>query len=240
MSRKILAFVLLAAALSALFIRLGVWQLRRLDDRRARNSEVAQRLDAPIVAAESVAADVTYQRVRVRGIPDTAREIVLTGRSRSGSPGVYILTPLRRAASDSAVVVVRGWVYSPDAMTADLSRWQEARAEFVGYAHPFPTDTARPRANAAPAAGAGGTPRRVRNLSFDAVQGLLPYPVAPFYVVALDSVTGAGPARLPPPALDEGPHLSYAIQWFAFAAIALGGAAIVVLRGRTRRGSTAA
>jgi surfeit locus 1 family protein len=39
--------------------------------------------------------------------------------------------------------------------------------------------------------------------------------------------------RLPPPALDEGPHLSYAIQWFSFAAIALIGGTAVALRSRT-------
>ena len=40
-------------------------------------------------------------------------------------------------------------------------------------------------------------------------------------------------ARLPPPALDEGPHLSYAIQWFSFAAIALIGGTAVAVRNRT-------
>jgi cytochrome oxidase assembly protein ShyY1 len=34
------------------------------------------------------------------------------------------------------------------------------------------------------------------------------------------------------PALDEGPHRSYAIQWFFFAAIALAGAMAVIWRER--------
>jgi cytochrome oxidase assembly protein ShyY1 len=34
------------------------------------------------------------------------------------------------------------------------------------------------------------------------------------------------------PALDEGPHRGYAIQWFAFAVIALVGAGAVVVRER--------
>ena len=38
------------------------------------------------------------------------------------------------------------------------------------------------------------------------------------------------PASIEP--LGDGPHLSYAIQWFAFATIALGGAAVLLLRGR--------
>jgi cytochrome oxidase assembly protein ShyY1 len=48
------------------------------------------------------------------------------------------------------------------------------------------------------------------------------------YVVALADPAGPGgpgrlgfPRRVDPPGLDEGMHLSYAIQWFAFALIAL-------------------
>jgi cytochrome oxidase assembly protein ShyY1 len=37
---------------------------------------------------------------------------------------------------------------------------------------------------------------------------------------------------VPLPDLSEGPHLSYAIQWFCFAAVAVAGAAILVRRER--------
>jgi cytochrome oxidase assembly protein ShyY1 len=37
------------------------------------------------------------------------------------------------------------------------------------------------------------------------------------------------------PVLDDGPHRSYAFQWFCFAAIALGGAIAVVRRERESR-----
>jgi surfeit locus 1 family protein len=40
------------------------------------------------------------------------------------------------------------------------------------------------------------------------------------------------PAIVPVPTLDEGPHLSYAIQWFAFATIAVVGGAVLLLRDR--------
>jgi cytochrome oxidase assembly protein ShyY1 len=43
-----------------------------------------------------------------------------------------------------------------------------------------------------------------------------------------------------PPALDEGPHESYAVQWFSFAAVALVGAGAFVRSERRReRGSMA-
>jgi len=70
------------------------------------------------------------------------------------------------------------------------------------------------------------------------VNSLLPYPVSRVYLVATAQDTtkpvAERVARLPTPALDEGPHLSYAFQWFAFAAIALIGGATVAVRGRTQ------
>ncbi|MDZ7733752.1 MAG: hypothetical protein U5R31_12355 [Acidimicrobiia bacterium] len=46
---------------------------------------------------------------------------------------------------------------------------------------------------------------------------------------------------LDPPALDEGPHLSYAVQWFIFGTIALGGYPLIldkVAQGRRHGGSS--
>jgi cytochrome oxidase assembly protein ShyY1 len=57
--------------------------------------------------------------------------------------------------------------------------------------------------------------------------------VAPYLVVLVGDTSIAGhPARRELPVLDDGPHRSYAVQWFCFAAIALGGAAAVIRRER--------
>jgi surfeit locus 1 family protein len=161
----------------------------------------------------------------VRGEPDYANEIVLTGRSRQGSPGVYIITPVRRTGSDSAILVTRGWVYSPDAATVDLTRWREPQNVFTGYVLSLPST-----ASSAPQQPANG--RKVRALTRENVRRLMPYPVATRYLVSQDSAADSTPARVGMPVLDDGPHLSYAIQWFAFAAIAIVGAGIVVYRAR--------
>ena len=51
-----------------------------------------------------------------------------------------------------------------------------------------------------------------------------------------ESAAPALPVRLPEPALDPGPHRSYAIQWFSFAAIALIGWGALVRKSRAQRG----
>ena len=78
-------------------------------------------------------------------------------------------------------------------------------------------------------------PNVIARLSYDVVATAVPYPVAPIYVVVLsDSIVAADRiARLSPPPLDDGPHLSYAIQWFAFATVALVGAGVVIKQARS-------
>jgi len=228
MSRRALAFVLFAVAISAGCVRLGFWQLDRLSQRRALNTMLASRLSgAPRPARELMrdSATAAYRRATVTGSYDFDREYALASRTRQGSPGVNIMTPLRIAGTDTAVLVNRGWVYAPDAMTVDLTRWREpASATATGYLLEVKGTGAGP-------AVASTNARVLRYLDRDSMSKLLPYPVAPFLVVATEAPASAGdstPARLAAPLLDEGPHLGYAFQWFAFAVIGLVGAAFSV------------
>lgn len=223
MPRRIAVFIALAVVLSAVFVRLGFWQLDRLRQRRERNAALRAHLELPAVPFASLRDSASYRRATLTGAPDYANEIVLTGRSREGSPGVYLITPVRPQWGDSAILVNRGWVYSPDAATVDAQRWHEARRVFTGYVQVM---------QSGPAAHAGRGRRALRALTAAGVRALISYPVASRYLVMQDSSMDSTPARLPLPALDDGPHLSYAIQWFAFAAIALIGAGVVAVRAR--------
>jgi surfeit locus 1 family protein len=133
--------------------------------------------------------------------------------------------------SDTAVLVNRGWIYAPDGVSVDTRRWRESTTTFVGYVEIFPGG------RAAPPDGVLRRDQRVaRQLDFATVQSMLPYPVSRLYLVATVPDTsrpvGERVVRLSSPTLDEGPHLSYAIQWFAFAAIALIGGTAVAIRDR--------
>lgn len=238
MPRRIVLFVVIAAAFAALFVRLGIWQLHRLDERRQSNALVRARLVGPAVDVSTLppdAAQARFHHVRVTGTPDYEHELVFTMRSHDGSPGVYLLTPIRRPGNDTAVLVNRGWIFTPDGMTVQESRWREPDTSFVGYAEVVGSEpaTAVMREN----------PRLIRHVDRAEIARAIPYPVSPVYVVATEpaatnesaEATQAGqsrPRRLEPPPLDEGPHLSYAIQWFSFAVIAVVGAGIVAVRGK--------
>ena len=228
MSFRRLVLSILAISFAALSISLGFWQLRRLSERRTANALLASRRFAPEVPLDSVPSDTAmahFRRVRVRGAYDYGNEMVLTLRGRNGSPGVNILTPIRRVGSDTAVLVNRGWVYSPDGVTVDTKRWREGDSvDANGFVEVFPTRG--PFAAPNPA-----RPRSMRRLDRAGMRHLFPYPIANYYAVLTDSArSGSGPPRVEPAPLDEGPHRNYAIQWFSFAAISIGGVIIFLRR----------
>lgn len=225
MSRRLLGFIV-PLAFAALFARLGVWQLSRLSERRAFNATLETRLAAPPVDFTAVPSDTGaghYRRATARGVYLYDREIAWGARTREGSPGVNILTPVRLAGSDTVVMVNRGWAYSEDASTIDYTRWRERDSATVsGYLETYPATDA-----------ATNTTKVVHRLDRARIARLVGLPIAPYLLVQTsDSALHADsvPVRMPTPILDEGPHRSYAMQWFSFATIAVVGAVFLLRR----------
>jgi surfeit locus 1 family protein len=213
--RRDLAGAVFALTVAALCVGLGFWQLHRLRLRRGHNARIlAARARPPLdLEGRGLSADSARdRRIRARGVYDYAHERVWAGRTREGAPGVAVLTPLR-LPDGSAVFVDRGWVPSADARHADLTAWREPESVVVtGLGLPAP----RERGDVRPSVLADS----------------LPYPLLPFVVQVLpaDSArTRPAPLRWPAATPGEGPHLSYAIQWFSFAVIIVIGT-IAVLR----------
>lgn len=226
--------VVISLTISAACLALGVWQLNRLDQRHDFNEILALRLavaPALISALPADTASARYRRVLLAGTYDYANEFVLTSRTRMGSPGVNIITPVRRSTTDTAVLVNRGWVYAPDGMTVDLTKWREADSVTgVGYVSTYPA----PREGDAESLSRSNA---FRWLDRKLLEQRTSYPLAPYYIVlAADTapvprdVASSSPPRLPPPLLDDGPHLGYAIQWFSFAAISIVGTFLLLRR----------
>ncbi len=237
MTRRNILAAIVALVAAAFCIRLGFWQLERLGERRASNELVRQRFaEAPVSAGVLAGGPepIRFRRVRVDGMWDFDREIVLSAKTRDGSPGVHIVTPLRQADGGATVLVNRGWVYSPDAMTVDRARWHEPReASVIGYIEEL---TSRP---AGPAVPRDTASRTWRFLYADRVANAFPEGVAPYYVVALPEAkqSANAPVRLPAPALSDGSHKSYAVQWFSFAVIAVVGVSALIRTDIRSRGN---
>jgi surfeit locus 1 family protein len=205
--RRDLTLAVGAIVVAALCVSAGIWQLDRITQRRARNAALAARLALPpLEIHRGLSADSARQRrVVARGVYDFTAERSWPGRSFEGTPGVALITPLR-LTDGSSVLVDRGWVYSPDAFHVDHNAYRE------------PDTTAVTGIALIPPRGRGDVD----------VTGFLPFVIQRG---GPDPPSGL-PRRWPPAVFDNGPHLSYAIQWFSFALIALVGTAVMIRKGR--------
>jgi surfeit locus 1 family protein len=231
-SRLPLAAILLA--FSIVCIRLGVWQLDRLSARRSANALASARRALPEARypAALPADSLEGRRVKATGTYDRAREVLLRGQVFGGVPGVALVTPLRPGGADTAVLVERGFVPSPDALTlpADTGLDEPGVREVHGIA------------GALGDSGAGQPLERnghltLRRLDIAALRAWVPYPVSDIVIrqtpgPSLPSL----PRRRPAPPLDEGPHRMYAFQWFAFALTALVFGAVFLRKGGNGNG----
>lgn len=232
-----IAFTATSLVLAVLFVRLGLWQVERLEERRQHNALLRARLAAAPVPVESLRGlpdSLRYRRASLRAPADYAHELLVANRTRNGSPGVWLVTPAAIPGRDTAILVARGWVYAADGSTADRARWREGDSLTVdGYLDVLPPPAATGDSIAA-------RPGTVTRLDRARVSARLGRPVWPLYLLATGDAaeqTADRAARFTLPELNDGPHRSYAIQWFSFAAIAVVGAAMVILSDRrTRRG----
>jgi surfeit locus 1 family protein len=224
--------LVLVIAGSATMIGLGIWQLQRLQERRATNAHIRALMAQPPVDLTGATGPLPeYTAVRASGVYDFAGEIVQRNRAHDQEPGVHVLTPLRMAGADKAVLVDRGWIPYTEADRAaraafdvpaspvtvvGLARASQARTFFLLPTDPTPSPTA-PRLD------------QWFWLNIPQIQAQTPYPLLPFY---LEAAPRADVSALPISNYDDidlsdGPHLSYAIQWFSFTAILIVGSVVL-------------
>lgn len=226
-----------AVIVAAVCVRLGFWQLDRLQERRALNAAIGAGLAAPTTSfAEALDApqgDLAYRRVTADGTFDVSNELLLYGRALEGSPGDHVLTPL--VLDEGQVVLVdRGWVpFVPDRQTPVEPPAEAPTGHVTVEGVLLPPEEGGAFADD----GEGGIVRAVRIDEIDA--RMTDHDLAPVYLL-LEAQSPPQPEGLPVPATmpapTEGPHLSYAIQWFTFATIAVVGYVVLMRkdRGETR------
>jgi surfeit locus 1 family protein len=248
-----LAVVLICAGLA----RLGVWQLDRLAERRARSAELAGRLSAPaltltpagLVEGGGAVLDggdgtLAYRRVVARGRFDYAQEVALVNQVRDGQLGLHLITPLVLDGSERAVAVDRGWIPAVDQSPASWAGYHapagpDGMVEISAWLRPAPPADGR-RVAPGPAGPAGASARAVMparlvpDLDPAHLSAQLNRPLLPLVLVQVAD-EGAAPVsppyrQSPNPDLGDGAHLIAAAQWFAFGGIGLIG--YVVYLGR--------
>ncbi len=226
---KWIAGHLLALTAVVVFILAGFWQLRRLDERQARNAEiesVAELAPVDLPAAEDDGTDVAWRIVELRGTWVEDEQVVVRNRTLDGQPGYHVVTPLE-LADGRAIAVNRGWipVASVDENRAPSIDTPSGEVVFLGRLRD--SEQARGLASADPADGVLEVISRVDVARLDQQTSA---PLVERYAELVDDdiAFDALPQPVPEPELSEGPHLSYAGQWFLFTAVVLIGYPLVL------------
>ena len=222
-----LALAVFVITLVVAFVNLGYWQLDRLEQRRERNQSVAVHENSPVVEwTEVFGPEITesdqWQRVRVTGRFDGEHQFVVRYRSNHGQSGYEVLTPLE----------------TPDGRHLLINRGFGARAsgeDFPTTAPPAPTGEVTivghvRRNEQGPENAMVPIDGLVRLVNSEAISRALPYHLVNGYVGVLEITPSqeGGLEPVAPPELTEGNHLSYAVQWFMFSAMAAVGLVVLI------------
>lgn len=231
-----IAFHLLVAVAIITMINLGFWQLDRLEQREAFNASVVALYDAPVLALDEVLlwagealTDIEWQPVFVSGIYLNDETIRVVNRSQRGIAGDNIVTPLQLAGG-RILLVNRGFIpldtFVPPAPPGELV--------VVGRVH-----ASQIRHTAQLADRPEGDLLEVQRIDIDRIAPQLPGEVVPVYIDLISSdptENDNAPTPIIAPALTEGNHLAYTVQWFTFALCAAAGWIIAIRRSvRARR-----
>ncbi|MGB7874642.1 MAG: SURF1 family protein [Anaerolineales bacterium] len=236
-SRQWLLATVLVLAGGALCVRLGIWQLDRLEQRRAFNAHIeAMWATEPMILTGQTISDLTtmeYRAVQVSGMYDFENQIVLRNRYYRNQYGYNLLTPLL-LDDGTAVLVERGWIPadgndSPAGWRKyDLTGRVTVQGQIrLGQAEPdlggVPDPTLAP----------GQTRLEFWNIvNLERIRKQVSYPLLPIFVqpdVDLEDTQPPIPFQ-PEIELTEGPHFGYALQWFTFATILVFGYPFYVSR----------
>jgi surfeit locus 1 family protein len=208
--RRLLWPGLMAAAMLAVLVALGTWQVERLHWKQGILAQIARAEAAPPIPLPS--RPDPFAKVEVTGSfrPDLSATYGAEVRdTRAGTElGMQLIEPLEREEGDP-ILVDRGWV--PEKRARPIAQ-PAGEVTVQGYVRPSDTPGLF-SANDNPAA------RQFFTLNAPAIGGALGLPrVAPYVLVALGAPPPEGypePARhLPRPPNN---HLSYAITWYGLA-----------------------
>jgi cytochrome oxidase assembly protein ShyY1 len=216
-SSKWLGYLLLAAIFASACVFLGRWQMDRRAETLAEINRVVTNYSAtPIPFADAreqfdqLDPAMEWTQVELRGtyLPDGQR--VVRNRPLNGQPGYEVVVPFRLASGET-VVIDRGWLPignenpgAPDSVPEPPAGDVTA---VVRLKHPEP-ELQR-----------GAPEGQLASIDLDAFAGQLGYPLLTGAYGQLASETPPAadmPFPFPKPSTEEGTHLSYSLQWFAF------------------------
>lgn len=222
-SRRWLGYYALLLVFAIACAWLGNWQFERRAEARAEIARIDANYDAPAIPLAEALTDpasfdedaLKWQTVEVRGVYE-GEPFLARNRPSAGGVGSNLVQALR--LEDGRVFFIdRGWV--------QIAGTEEATEPLPAPPAGEVTVQARLRASESAIAGRSSSGRSVPSINLpelaEQVEGTV-FTGAYGQLVSEDPAGQHG-ALAQRPERDEGPHLSYALQWYVFILIALVG-----------------
>ncbi len=221
---------LFVVTMVVVMLGLALWQLDRRGVRESENDEIRAAAELPPVEIEEILSGtgpiVEHRRVIVRGSYLSDSSFVVANRSYQTQAGSWMATPVE-LADGTLVAVARGWV----------PRLWVAGTDPRVVSTPDDVELVGRVFESVPGGRVGsGTDQfaEVSRMDLATVEEALGLGMADIWIqleVQVPEVEDL-PIPVPPPPLGEGPHLSYAFQWFFFSTGAAVVYALILLRKR--------
>ena len=233
--RKVsLGLLVFALFLSALFTRLGIWQLDRAEQKRETLAEFEKRADASELDLNRMFAmdggSMWGRHASVTG--HYVRPIILLDNQiREGHAGYFVYTAFTISGRELTLLVNRGWI----PVEGDRSRIPE-------FTNPTGEQRLKGRLSHPPQQGLRLTDSnlierlsdsvwRTRGIDFNALSATgIGGELIPITLLLEASAAGGFDRVWKPPSSDEARHLGYAFQWFALAVTVVVVSVIILLR----------
>lgn len=212
---------IVVALLTGVTVRLGFWQLDRLEQKQMQNAIGSARINAEPVdlvtlleEAQGDLESIEYRNVYVTGTFDPTEEVLIRSQVERGQAGFHVITPVVLDDSELGVLVNRGWVPLGMDQPPVEAAPETGRQRVEGWVQLTET---RPPLGPEDLPGELSIYNRV---DVGRVGEQTTYNLAPVYIVEKGERTTELPIPVRQPDFsDEGPHLAYAIQWFGFAIV---------------------
>lgn len=216
-STRWIGWLLLVCIFATAFAFLGKWQMDRREGALTEISHVQRNFDAaplPFAEAkplfEALPADGKWTPVHLEGSYLSEDQIIVRNRISGSRPGYEVLVPFR-TTEGTTVVVNRGFLPigndkagQPDSIPAPPAGTVEVDVRLKA---------------SEPKLDRGAPEGQLASVELPAFAQKLDYPIATgsYGLMFLENpAPDTAPTQLQRPEEDEGPHLSYSFQWFAF------------------------
>lgn len=223
LSRRWILFAVVVVLLTYLAWTLGQWQFHRLADRKESNAITLRNEDAPpvpvgevLAPGRPVSAQDEWRLVTATGRYASEDTVIVRYRTRKGTSGVEVVVPLE-LPDGTSLLVDRGWTMTDNVGSAspdDVPAPPPGEVSVVGWVRADATGDSTAVSD-----------RSTRAISSVAIGDALGREVLGGFVNLRSEDPEPAEALLPVelPALGNGPHFFYGLQWWFFGALAIFG-----------------